>query len=158
MRPETREYLRARRGPQFVSGNPGGDHLKATRAAFGGVSVTVDNDEDLAVHVLDRAETIRLRDWLTTYLDSRPTPKASPAPPGTTVEPTSADDWVWTCDHRDCSTELEPGLWYGTATGGFSSELAARQGLAAHLAEEHPTQVGGWPTPNETPPPTKDNT
>jgi hypothetical protein len=58
---------------------------------------------------------------------------------------------MWGCDHRDCSTELAPGHWYGTATGGFTSELAARQGLDTHLADVHPTQMGGWPDPDEVP-------
>ncbi|MFE7462320.1 hypothetical protein ACWFMI_24970 [Nocardiopsis terrae] len=190
MRPETRAYLDANRGPQFVSRGPNGDRLKVAPTPFDGVLlVTVDDHEDSADHALNREEAIRLRDWLTAHLGdnpgaamaecvahmvgedrrtvaepycgwcgndhladiAQPPDAAPPAPPGTTVELSGSGDWMWTCDHRDCSAQLNPGGWFGTATGGFTTELSARQGLDTHLADVHPTQMSGWPDLDEEP-------
>lgn len=80
--------------------------------------------------------------------DARPGTNPPPAPPGTTVELSASGDWMWGCDHRGCSTELEPGRWYGTATGGFSSKASAREGLTLHLTDAH---SGATPTDRSTP-------
>lgn len=72
VKPETRAYLAANRPPKFFSGELDHNSIEVTAGLDGGVSVLLDDDPDVDAYLLDRAETIRLRDWLTTHLGDTP--------------------------------------------------------------------------------------
>ncbi|WP_435108127.1 hypothetical protein [Nocardiopsis synnemataformans] len=86
MKPETHTYLATHKPPEFVSGDILHGCMKVTSSRTSGVLVVVDDYPDGVAHPLDRAETVRLRDWLNVHLGDTATPYKTPAVAGFAAE------------------------------------------------------------------------